>query len=216
MQSPGKVGLIGDVHCEEQSLDLAINTLMAEGVDAIVCTGDIPTGPGNINVCCDQLRRHQIPTVRGNHERWLLSLIPTALPFATMPAMVSTSSWQFLESLPPTLDFQTSHGWALLCHGIGAEDMLSIVPGQPDQDLEDHPVLCSIIESGRYRWMINGHSHRRMVRHFKSITIINAGTLRRDHDPGFAVADFESGRVDFWNLIDQCEVARAKSVALTA
>src|SRR5437762_79189 len=110
MQVSTKFGLIGDVHCEHESLALAITTLRAENVETIICTGDLPTGPGNINICCDLLRKNRIPTVRGNHDRWLLALEPLSLPMATPPSTVRKSSWRFLESLPVTLDLPTPTG----------------------------------------------------------------------------------------------------------
>lgn len=214
MSAPTKIGVIGDVHCEHQSLVLAIETLKSVGVESIICTGDLPTGPGQINACCDLLRRNRIATIRGNHDRWLLDLMVTSLPFATPANSLTKSSWRFLESLPVTLDVQTSDGLALLCHGIGSEDMLSIFPEQPDSDLDEHPILLEIANSGRYRWIINGHSHRRMVRHFHSLTIINAGTLRRDHAPCFAAINFERGSVTFWEILHETAVSDPYDLAL--
>ena len=213
MQNATNIGLIGDVHCEHESLALAIETLRAQQIETIVCTGDVPTGPGDINACCDLLRRNKIPTVRGNHDRWLLDLTLIGLPFATPPSMVTKSSWRFLESLPTTIDLPTPLGLAQLCHGLGQEDMLSILPEQSDHELDDHPILHDFVSSARYRWIINGHSHHRMVRRHKSLTIINAGTLRRDHDPCFAAIDFERAQVFFWNILNQQNAVPSDSVA---
>jgi predicted phosphodiesterase len=198
-----KLGVVGDVHCEDAFLALAIKTLNDEHVETIVCTGDLPTGPGDINACCNRLRKNRIATVRGNHDRWLLNLELISLRNATSPSQVTQSSWQFLESLPVVIDLATPLGLAQLCHGIGTEDMHSIFPRQTDQELADHIDLAPIVASGRYALMINGHSHHRMVRQFESLTIINAGTLRRDHNPCFAVIDFEQSQVRYWDILDQ-------------
>lgn len=214
MTTSARIGVIGDVHCEHHALALAIESLQTEGVDSIVCTGDLPTGPGQINTCCDLLRRNKVTTIRGNHDRWMLKQMVTSLPFATPANSLTKSSWRFLESLPITTDVQTSDGLALLCHGMGSEDMLSILPEQPDSELDDHPILWEIAKSGRYRWIINGHSHRRMVRHFQSLTIINAGTLRRDHDPCFAAINFDHGTVTFWNILNETTLGDRYELAL--
>ena len=197
------LGVIGDVHCENSFLRLAIETLQAEHVHTLICTGDIPTGPGDVNACCRLLRSHHIATVRGNHERWLLSSEMLGLPFATNRNELTKSSWNFLRSLPETQEIETLLGRALLCHGIGRDDMASILPEQSELEVDDDPVLAPIVESGNYRFLINGHSHHRMVRRCGSITIINAGTLRRDHGPCFGMIDFEAERVHFWDIIDQ-------------
>lgn len=200
---PHKIGIIGDVHCEDAFLALAIKTLNAEQVETIVCTGDLPTGPGDINACCHLLRKNRIATVRGNHDRWLLNLELINMSNATSPSQVTKASWRFLESLPVVIDLVIPLGLAQLCHGIGTEDMHSIFPRQTDQELADHYYLAPIVASGRYSMMINGHSHHRMVRRFESLTIINAGTLRRDHSPCFAAIDFDRSQVRYWDILDQ-------------
>lgn len=203
------VGVIGDVHCEHQSLALAINTLQDYGVEAIVCTGDVPTGQGDVNACCELLEKHRIPTVRGNHDRWLLTLPSITLPHATDPSLVSKSSWSFLESLPVTIDLPTVRGPALLCHGLGQEDMLTILTDQSDVELGENPILYDIVEADRYRFIISGHSHERMVRRYQSLTMINAGTLRRDHNPCFAAIDFRAEQFIFWDIWNQKTIERS-------
>lgn len=206
-----RLGLIGDVHCEHESLAIAIETLQACHCETIVCTGDIPTGPGNVNACCELLKRNRIPTIRGNHDRWLIDLFPNTSPFATPPSALTKASWRFLESLPETIDLPTPAGLALLCHGLGREDMLSIRPEQTD--LDEHPVLNAILNSRQYRWIFNGHSHHRMVRRYGSVVIVNAGTLRRDHNPCFAAVDFDQEQVLFWDIPNQTTVVPAATVS---
>lgn len=199
------IGLIGDVHCEHQSLAVVIDELNRRNVEGIICTGDIPTGPGDINACCDLLLAHQIRTIRGNHDRWLMSLPEMTLPLATHPGVVKKKSWRFLESLPVTIEIPTVSGLALVCHGLGQNDMQSIMPASSDRELDENRYLQDLVGSARYRWIINGHSHHRMVCNYQSLTIINAGTLRRDHDPCFALIDFELSCVTYWDLADLTE-----------
>lgn len=197
------LGVIGDVHCEDRFLLLAIETFRQARIEAMVCTGDLPNGRGDFDSCCALLRQNRVPTVRGNHDRWLLNFEPVTLPFATSPGQVKRSSWDFLAALPVTIDVPTPSGLALLCHGLGQMDMAAIGPDDSDQQLREHPILEEIMETGRYRWIINGHSHRRMVRPCGPLTLVNAGTLRRDHAPCFAAIDFQMQRVQFWDIVDQ-------------
>ena len=41
-----RIGLIGDVHAEDQRLDTAIDALQAAGCDLLLCTGDLCDWPG--------------------------------------------------------------------------------------------------------------------------------------------------------------------------
>ena len=41
-----RLGVIGDVHAEDIRLELALNHLQANGVDQIICPGDVVDGIG--------------------------------------------------------------------------------------------------------------------------------------------------------------------------
>ena len=63
--------------------------------------------------------------------------------------------------------------------------------------------LWALVRDGRYRWMICGHTHERMVRTIGGITVINAGTLVRDQNPCCVVADLATGIVEHHDLADR-------------
>lgn len=78
--------------------------------------------------------------------------------------------------------------------------MNRLTPDDFGYALECNEALQQLIADRRYRCVINGHTHRRMVRAFDSVTIINVGTLFRDHDPCVAIVNFESRFVDFFDI----------------
>ena len=80
--------------------------------------------------------------------------------------------------------------------------------------LETNDALRSLLDGGRYRYVINGHSHRRMVRRFETTTIINVGTLLWRHDPCFAWIDLEEKSVEFFDLSAEGDVLPAETIAL--
>jgi predicted phosphodiesterase len=57
-----------------------------------------------------------------------------------------------------------------------------------------------LIKSGRARYVINGHSHRPMLRTIEGLTILNAGTLHTEHRPVCSIADFETGHVQVYDI----------------
>jgi len=67
--------------------------------------------------------------------------------------------------------------------------------------LEANPPLQRLHAENIYRYLVGGHTHARMIRQFDHLTIINAGTLRRERSPGFLLADFAAGQVQeyLWN-----------------
>lgn len=66
--------------------------------------------------------------------------------------------------------------------------------------LETKDPLQELLASQQYRFVVNGHTHRRMVRHLGQLTVINAGTLFRESHPCFAIVDFAAGRVQFFEV----------------
>jgi UDP-2,3-diacylglucosamine pyrophosphatase LpxH len=143
-------------------------------------------------------------TVRGNHERWLLSNEMRILPHAHSLKRVAAATAAFLRALPAVLTVETSAGELLLCHGVGDDDMVRLGP-----DDEGYAVACidelqRILAEPAIRFVVAGHTHRRMVRSFARrgdapLAFINAGTLRHGDDPCCAILDVGHG-VEFFDF----------------
>ncbi|MEG3989897.1 hypothetical protein QUA13_22550 [Microcoleus sp. S28C3] len=139
-----------------------------------------------------------------------------SLKEATQPDSLSVISQSFLSSLPSTIEFPTPHGRALLCHGIGENDMARLTPGDYGYAIKVNIDIQNLIRGGKYRYVINGHTHYKMVRHFGNLTIINAGTLKYEHEPGFLVIDFVQQFIQFYKFLGESALEEAERVSLTA
>ncbi|HVH46482.1 MAG TPA: metallophosphoesterase family protein [Labilithrix sp.] len=212
MSALRRVGVLGDVHAEDQFVEIALERFAAVGVDRVLCVGDIVDGSGSVSRCCALLATAEALVVRGNHERWFLKNALRDLPNATQPADVDPSALAFLASLPASCVLPTIAGPLLLCHGLGDDDMNRLLPDDFGYALSANDALRALIESRDVAFVINGHTHRRMVRKFEPLTVINAGTLARDHEPGFVVVDFEARHAEFYDLATD-EVALSETVA---
>ena len=209
------IGVIGDVHAEDKLLDKAVHFLQSKNVEKIVCVGDIVDGLGDVNECCNTLMREEILVVLGNHDRWLLKNEMRSLKQATQLDSLSEFSQSFLFSLPLTLDFSTPHGLALLCHGLGKNDMVRLTPYDYGYAIDVNTDLQNLIREQKYKYVINGHTHYKMVRNFSKLTIINAGTLKRGHEPGFLLIDFVQQFVQFYKFFAGFMIEDAERVSLT-
>ena len=185
--------MIGDVHAEHRRLDAALNFLSGAGVDAICCTGDVADGPGCVDTCCALLSFANVLTVAGNHDRWLLADRMRAVPHAHDRAQLNASSLDYLEALPAMRRIETSSGTALLCHGVGANDLRKVWPGSSRMPIERSPELDALIAGDDTCWVINGHLHYRVIVNFDRLTVLNAGTLKGEHRPGVSILDFDCG-----------------------
>ncbi|KAF0248400.1 MAG: metallophosphoesterase [bacterium] len=207
-----RVGAIGDIHGEASSLKLALDFLTQANVDHIMSVGDLVDGqtPKEVEECLELLQNYQVLTVEGNHERWILRGDNLGLPQATNRNDLSKKSIMFLAQLPKTIEFQTVAGQLLLCHGLGTNDMAGVWPGDYGIALENNLDLFRLTKEGLYSFVINGHTHHRMVRSFEAVTIINAGTLIPKPYPCFLIVDFQEKFVQFYDIKNSQVIATDK------
>ncbi len=191
-----RLGLIGDVHAEHRRLDAAIEHLLGEGVDAVCCTGDVADGAGDVDTCCRLLADAGVLCVAGNHDRWLLADRMRNVPQAHRLSEIAPSSRDYIESLPAMRTIDTPLGAALLCHGVGGNDLRKVWPGSVRMPIERSPELDALIELGEVRFVMNGHMHYRVIVNFEQLAVLNAGTLKGEHRPGVSIVDFDAQTVN--------------------
>jgi predicted phosphodiesterase len=196
----GRVGLIGDVHAEDRLLEIALERLSDAGIEKILCVGDLTDGPGSIGRVCALLTEHQVVTVSGNHDRWLLTDKMRDLPYAIWRNQLSAGAVAFLRGLDSTRELSSSRGRVCLCHGLGANDMAGVMPDDFGYGLEMNFDLQRLIADPDLAIVLNGHTHKPMVRHFAGLSIVNAGTIFHAHEPGYVVVDFDQGGVTWCSL----------------
>lgn len=206
MKSLGRVGAIGDIHAEDSRLEAALHFLAKEGVDAVLAVGDIVDGPGDTLRSCQLLSEHQVEVVAGNHDRWLLEK-PERAELDSEAARAELRL--FLEPLPPTRSYDTAAGPLLLCHGMGDNDMNGVTADDYGYGLENNDELQELLRAGEYRYVICGHTHRRMVRDFGGLTVINVGTLLGADDACFALISFDERKVTFYSISSTGEIGES-------
>ncbi|MEM7138127.1 MAG: metallophosphoesterase [Myxococcota bacterium] len=193
-RSLSRCGVVGDVHCEADVLELVLDALDALGVTTVLCVGDLVDGAGDADRVLALLEDRGVECVAGNHERWFLTGEHRMVEHAT--EKVTDRSRAFLETLPRVRHYDTAHGGALLCHGVGEADEAWLDPDTKGYALQDIPTLRDLMLDEDVRFMIGGHTHKHMVRMFPGLTIVNAGTIHRRNDQTFSIIDFDELTVD--------------------
>lgn len=210
------IGIIGDVHCQDGYLLRSIEHLHSRGVEKIYCTGDVVDGKGDVHKCIDYLRNAGAEVVLGNHDDWLLRDYARDLYDATQRSELSADEIKYLATLPNTIDIITPLGSALLCHGVGNNYMCKINPDDYGYAIDANDDLQGLIRTRKYRFVFNGHSHKKMMRDFQGLLVINAGALLEDSYPGFVTLDFLSCNLSFWLIESNGRVVVEKDERLSA
>jgi predicted phosphodiesterase len=196
-----RVGVVGDVHCESETLGRVLDVLETMNVDAILCVGDLVDGPGDADRTLATLRAREVQCVAGNHERWFLEGVRRDVADAT--EALSESGMDFLRSLPRIKRYETPAGTAMLCHGVGEDDDAWLRPDTRGYALQDIPTLRELMLDDTVQFMVAGHTHERMVRVFPGLTVINAGTIHRKDEQTFTVIDFQAMKVSFYSAAEE-------------
>jgi putative phosphoesterase len=199
-----RVGVIGDIHTEFEALAWALSVLSAQKVELVLATGDVSDGPYHgegVNRACEILQRANVVTVLGNHDRWLLDNTMRDFPDATELDELDKNAREYLKSLPATREIETPQGRLLLCHGLGPDDMATLYPHDRGPDLANNTALQELLRTGSFRYVVGGHTHRRMVRKIDEITFVNAGAIKETREPCCLVLDFATGVAQFYDYV---------------
>lgn len=116
-----RIAALSDIHGNLPALDAVLADIGRRGVERIVNLGDLVSGPLWPRETAARLLPLALPTVRGNHERQLCELAPTAMGAsdAYAHAQLTPAQRRWLAGLPPTLALDQ----ALLCHGTPHDDL---------------------------------------------------------------------------------------------
>ncbi len=210
-----KVGVIGDVHAEDKILENIINFLDKMDFDVILCTGDIVDGQGDVNKCVKLLQKANVVTVSGNHDRWIIRSEMRDLNYATDLFTLSSDVYDFVLYLPKIFEMETPSGLLLLCHGIGENDMAQLNPYDEGYAIEANDDLQNLLNEHKYKFVIGGHTHKKMVRKFNDMFFINAGTLKQEKDPCFLTIDFIEEHLQFYQIDLEEKIYKGDSHILT-
>ena len=209
-----KIAVIGDIHAEHERLEVLIEFLKSQQPDKIFSAGDVVDGPGSVNRCCELLQTNQILTTLGNHDAWCLQHENRSVEHATLVDELSEQSREFLASLPKIHSVKTAAGKAMLCHGLGENNMASVRPGDSMDDIYRNIDLWAMYKTPDLRFIFNGHSHQPGVYEFNHLTVINAGALCDQDIASAVLIDFKLGTADFFDTDEKKQIKHCMSKAI--
>ena len=176
-----KIALISDIHGNHIALEKVLNEIKASRVDHIICLGDVATlgpEPGSV---IQQLSDCDCRFIMGNHDEFMIDpdLIHT---YTEIPIIVDAVKWtrdqlteddiEFIKKFEKKINTNlNSEKSFLFYHGSPQSNMEDILPGTPDEDLDE------IFADDYADIMAGGHTHLPMMRQFKNSIVLNPGSV---------------------------------------
>ena len=168
-----KLGIVSDVHCQDEHLLLTVRALIDEGVDEILCAGDAHYEYRLSNEVAEIIRDHNIRYIQGNHE-WVL-MGPHGKGARSAPH-VRQSNLDFIGNTPDEIR-TTVNGKSLL--------MVHSTPWPPKGHyLHAGDPLFQRCDELDADYLILGHTHVPMVERIGRTLVINPGSLTFTREPG--------------------------------
>jgi len=175
-----KIAIISDIHGNVLALEAVVADLKAEAPDIVVNLGDCVSGPLWPEETAAILRETGWPTVRGNHDRFVLEdpvekMGPTD---AYAAERLSQASLDWLRTTQPTIRLSDE---IFLCHGTPDNDdryLTEKVEG-PKGHLPDEETLLYELKGEASPIVCCGHTHiPRVIRLEKTgQMLINPGSV---------------------------------------
>lgn len=174
-----RIGLISDIHGNRLALDAVLAELEREGVDQLVCLGDVAVGPQPAEALA-RVRELGCPVVMGNWDAAFLGNMPTPKD-KVGEMLVEIGEWwasslsqedrAFMESFVPTVDVELGRTPALFFHGSPKSYDDWIFATTPDEELR--PMLDEV----EAPVLVGGHTHLQMIRRYEDAIIVNPGSV---------------------------------------
>jgi predicted phosphodiesterase len=174
-----RIAAISDIHGNLAALDAVLADISRRGADLTVNLGDILSGPLFPRETADRLMTLELPTIRGNHERQLLSPNHEAMGSSDRyaAAAITPSQREWLSALPATLRVTDD---AFLCHATPYNDVDcfledirkgELIPASR-ADIEQRAATCEA------SLIFCGHTHIPRVAHISTgQVIVNPGSV---------------------------------------
>ena len=176
-----RLAVISDVHGNLPALEAVVADIKKRQVDSTVNLGDCVTSPLWPKETFEALQSLRLPTVRGNHDRWIEEFPEDKLSSAGRFARnaLTSEQRQTLHNLPSRINLGDG---ILACHGTPDDDSTCLL----EESLDDgrfvparRDILNERLENAtNARVVLCGHSHRQSVIHGpRECVILNPGSV---------------------------------------
>ena len=173
-----RCAVISDIHGNVVALEAVLTDIARRGVDITINLGDCVTGPLWPKETIQLLQQLALPTVRGNHDRWLQELPPAERTESMNYCLetLSKSDVAMLHGLPSQREFD---GTILAVHGTPHNDAQYLLEDREAGRLCLAPTRTVLGRLGgiSHSLILCGHSHHQHCAIVGGAMIVNPGSV---------------------------------------
>lgn len=175
-----RIAAVSDIHGNLFALDAVLADVAGQSVDVVVNLGDLLSGGVQPRETAERLIDLDLPTVRGNHERQILTTVPRRMGASDRLAhdSITVGHRAWLASLPSTLQVAED---VLAFHGSPGDDLtylLETVEPGGCRAATDAEVVQRLGDDASWPMLLCGHTHLpRVVRLSTGAFVVNPGSV---------------------------------------
>ena len=180
-----RVGLISDIHGNDVAFEAVLADLARDGVDSLVCLGDVAVGP-QASATVARMRALACPVVLGN---WDAAFASGSMPVSDDPTaqivneihawwggQIDDDDRAYLGSFAPRIELRFGNTDVLAYHGSPRSYDDWIFATTPDDELA--PMFDGVSSNGaRPQLLLGGHTHVQLARRWSRSLLVNPGSV---------------------------------------
>lgn len=175
-----RLAVISDIHGNCVALDAVLSDIRAEGIDQVVCLGDVAQGGSQPAESIDRLRELGCPVVMGNADAWLATGENSGAEQLT-ERHIEVRDWSvarlgedrltFIKGFSPTIEAEAGEWRFVGFHGSPKSFDDVLLPDTPQEELEQ--MLAGLVGAV----CAGGHTHVQYVRRLGDGFFFNPGSV---------------------------------------
>jgi putative phosphoesterase len=173
-----RLGLVSDIHATPEPLKEALAIFQREGVDMILCPGDVAGYGERLDETVALLIESQCQTILGNHDIWYLE-DNLGLP--------DNPTSQFFRNLPACLKFTLEDKKVYMVHASPPDsimDGIRLLDENGNVIKEQKTEWTERLNGFDYDVLIVGHTHQVFAEQLGTTLVINPGSTEYNHTCG--------------------------------
>lgn len=202
-----KILFFSDIHGNIEAMNALCNRIEKECFDRIIFCGDVAGYGYHVNEICETLSVLGVDFIRGNHDQMVIDIVDGCVAekdavqkygasYIGITQALTERTIRFMRNSLDKIELMEDGIRIIAVHGSIDNHLNGRI--YPDSQINDDEGYCN------FDYIVEGHTHFRMVRKVGPAFIINPGSVGQPRDgkhPSFAVMDTAEKRVVINDLV---------------